>query len=137
MSSAERNSAVGFARFFPAMSGADPCTASKMAHSSPRFALGTNPNPPTKAADQPGIKTLRILPHDNQIHIRIPRRNMRQIPNRPEVRVKIKLLAQRHVDAGEASTHRCSDGSLKPHPRPLDRLDQFLRDVFARLLKRL
>src|SRR5256885_11163175 len=40
----------GLAIFFPAMSGAEPCTASKMAHSWPRFAPGTSPSPPTNAA---------------------------------------------------------------------------------------
>src|SRR5262249_49904649 len=42
-----RTTAIGFARPFPAMSGALPCTASNTAYRAPRFAPGTRPNPPT------------------------------------------------------------------------------------------
>src|SRR5581483_796803 len=47
---ADRSSAVGFARFFPAISGALPWTASKTAASAPRFAAPTTPRPPTRPA---------------------------------------------------------------------------------------
>ena len=50
ISSADRSSAVGLAMFLPAMSGALPCTASKTAASSPRFAAPTVPSPPTRPA---------------------------------------------------------------------------------------
>src|SRR6266849_6204835 len=43
-------SAVGLARPLPAMSGAVPWTASKIAQRSPRFAPGTTPRPPTSPA---------------------------------------------------------------------------------------
>src|ERR1700684_1943888 len=42
--------AVGLAMPFPAMSGAEPCTASNTACRSPRFAPGTTPSPPTYSA---------------------------------------------------------------------------------------
>ena len=47
---ADMSSAVGFATFWPAMSGADPCTASKTAASAPMLAPGTTPSPPTRPA---------------------------------------------------------------------------------------
>ncbi len=47
MSAADRISAMGFATFFPAMSGALPCTASNTAAAAPTFAPGTMPSPPT------------------------------------------------------------------------------------------
>ena len=47
---AESSSAVGLARFLPAMSGALPCTASNTPISVPRFAAPTTPRPPTSPA---------------------------------------------------------------------------------------
>ena len=43
-------SAIGFAMPLPAMSGAEPCTASKMAASAPMLAPGAMPRPPTSPA---------------------------------------------------------------------------------------
>ena len=42
--------AIGFARPFPAMSGALPCTGSNTAYSQPMFAPGIRPSPPTNPA---------------------------------------------------------------------------------------
>src|SRR3954451_15949490 len=47
---ADLSSASGFALFWPAMSGALPCTASKTAPASPMFAPATTPRPPTSPA---------------------------------------------------------------------------------------
>ena len=47
---AERINELGFAIFFPAMDGAVPCVASKIAVLSDRFAPGDIPIPPTYAA---------------------------------------------------------------------------------------
>ena len=40
----------GFAIFFPAISGADPCTGSNNPLWSPMFPDGARPNPPTSPA---------------------------------------------------------------------------------------
>ena len=49
----ERSKAVGLAFPWPAMSGADPCTASKIDASSPMFPDGVNPRPPINLHYQP------------------------------------------------------------------------------------
>ena len=51
-SRADSSSAVGLARFWPAMSGALPCTASNTADLAPMFAPGTTPSPPTRPAQR-------------------------------------------------------------------------------------
>jgi len=54
MRMADWRRAVGLALSWPAMSGAEPWTASKMAHSAPRFAPGTRPRPPTEGRAEVG-----------------------------------------------------------------------------------
>ena len=54
----ERMSAVGLITFLPAYFGAEPCTASKIATSEPRFADGAKPRPPTSAE----VRSLRMSP---------------------------------------------------------------------------
>ena len=51
--------AAGFAIPFPAMSGALPCTGSKIAAAGPMFAPGVTPSPPTR----PEISSLRMSPN--------------------------------------------------------------------------
>ena len=51
--------AVGFATFWPAMSGAEPWTGSYMQTSSPMFPPGAMPRPPTS----PAMRSLRMSPN--------------------------------------------------------------------------
>ena len=83
------------------------------------------------------IKALSIFANNHQVHIRIARRNMRQIAHRPEVRVKLKLLAQLHVDAGKASANRRSDRPLQRHMRAFNGFGQLFGNVFVVFLERL
>ena len=55
---------------------------------------------------QTGVKTFCVLAHDDQVHVGIASGDMRQIPDRPEIRVQVKLFAQRYVDAGKAAADR-------------------------------
>ena len=43
--------AIGFEMFFPAISGAEPCTGSNNPCSSPMFPDGASPSPPTSPAE--------------------------------------------------------------------------------------
>ena len=53
------SSAVGFARFLPAMSGAVPCTASNTLAASPMFPEGVSPSPPMS----PAPRSLAMSPY--------------------------------------------------------------------------
>jgi hypothetical protein len=84
---------------------------------------------------QPGIQALGVLAHDDEVNIRIARGDVRQITNRPEVRVQLKLLAQRHVDAGKTAAYGRGDRPLQSHARALDRFDYLFGDVLAMFLE--
>ena len=58
---------------------------------------------------QSGVETFGVFAHDDQIDVWIARGNMRQIADRPEVCVKLKLFPQRDVNAGKAASHGRSD----------------------------
>ena len=75
------------------------------------------------------VEAFRVFANHNQIDIGILRGDSRQVDDRPEVGKQLELLAQRHIDAGEASAHRSGDRSLEPDVRALDRLGQFFGNV--------
>ena len=79
---------------------------------------------------QTRIKAFGVLPNDDQIDVRIARRNMRQIAHRPEVGIKIELLSKLYVDAGKAPADRGCDRTLECDMRAFDRLGQRLGNVF-------
>ncbi len=86
---------------------------------------------------QPGVQTLGILAHDDEIYIGITRGNMRQIPNGTEIRIQLKFPAQRNVDAGKPAAHRRGHRALQTHASALDRLKRIFRDVFTVLFERI
>ncbi len=47
----------------------------------------------------PRIETLGVLAEDDEVNIRITRRNVRQVPDRPEICEQLELLPQLYVDA--------------------------------------
>ena len=83
----------------------------------------------------PGIQALGVFPDDDEVHAGIAGRNVRQVVNGTKVGVELELLAQGHVDAGEASAHRRGHRSLQADPGAFDRFDQFLGNVFVVLGK--
>src|SRR2546429_5824264 len=78
-----------------------------------------------------GIKSLRILPDDDEINVRIASGDMRQIANGAEIRIKLEALAQFDINAGKAATDRRSYRTLQSNSRALDRFDQLSRNVFV------
>src|SRR6266702_1041346 len=78
-----------------------------------------------------GIKSLRILPDDDEINVRIASGDMRQIANGAEIRIKLEALAQFDINAGKAATDRRSYRTLQSNSRALDGLDQLARNVFV------
>ncbi len=84
---------------------------------------------------QSRIEALRVLAHDDEIDIRIAGWNVRQVPDGPEVRIKLKFLAQRNVDAGEAAADGRSHRALQTHMCALDRFDRFFWDVLTVFLE--
>ena len=63
---------------------------------------------------QAGVQAFGILAHDDEIDIRIARGNVRQIPDGPEVRVQLELLAQRDIDAGNPPPTGVVTGPFSP-----------------------
>src|ERR1035438_9359576 len=62
---------------------------------------------------------------------------MRQIANRPKIRIQLKFLAQRDVDAGEAAAYWRGHRPFQPYASPLDRLQHIFRNVLTILLERI
>ena len=86
------------------------------------FRLSTTPG--TTSCSSPGIQVLGVLTHDDEIDVREPARDARQVPDRPEVRVEVERLAQAHVDAGDAFGDRCRHRALERHFVAFDRVEQ-------------
>ena len=61
---------------------------------------------------EPRIEILRVLAHDDQVHVLKAARHAREVPHRPEVRVQIERLAQPDVHAREA----CRPPASSPGP---------------------
>src|SRR4030088_3020787 len=69
----------------------------------------------------PGVQSLSILAHYNQVDARVPRRYMRQVAYGPEVGKEFKALPEFHVDTGEPATNRSCHRSLQSNSIALDR----------------
>ena len=55
-----------------------------------------------------GVQSLGIFAHHDEIDSRIARRNMRKVPDWPEISEQFEALAKFHVDAGKpAANRRC------------------------------
>src|SRR5579864_7021552 len=59
---------------------------------------------------------------------------MRQIPDRPKIRVQVKLLAKRYVDARKAAAYWRCHRALESDASSFDRFRQFLGNVLTQLL---
>jgi hypothetical protein len=74
-----------------------------------------------------GVKVLGVLANDDEIHVLVAGPQTGDRPDRPEIRVKAKRLAQSHVDGPEALADRCRDGSLDGDLVAQDRVEDVLR----------
>src|SRR3954452_2086914 len=81
-----------------------------------------------------GIESLRILSKNDQVNIGITRWDVRQISDRPEVRIKLELLPQCDIDTGEPTAYGRCDRPFKGHAIAVDRIEKFFRNVFVILL---
>jgi hypothetical protein len=82
-----------------------------------------------------GIKSFRILTHNNQVNARVACRNMWQIADRPEVGEKFEPLAQFNIDARKAAPNGRSHRPLQPNPSALDGFAKLFGNIFVILLK--
>src|SRR3954451_8627832 len=76
-----------------------------------------------------GIGSLRILSKHDQVNIGITGWDVRQISDRPEVRIKLELLPQCDIDTGEPTAYGRCDRPFKGHAIAVDRIEKFFRNV--------
>src|SRR5260370_654820 len=138
---ADISRASGLAIPRPAMSGAEPCTASKTAPWSPMFAPGTTPRPPTRPA--PGrqgrldtrVEALGVLADDDQVHVPVTGGRSVEVADRPHRRVEVQLLAEAHVDGDEALADRRGARPLQRHLEARDRVQGLPRQAVLTTLE--
>src|SRR3989442_1787954 len=111
------------------MSGAEPCTASKIAASLPRFAPGASPSPPTSPASTGiiadrnvivvrDIEPAEVLANQHDVDVVVAAGDDRL--DRAHVGIQLELLAQAHVRRAKAAADRRRQRSLQCEPGPPD-----------------
>ncbi len=83
------------------------------------------------------VEALCILAHHHQIEIWISTGDIRQRPDRPQVRVEIQSLAQADVDGSEPFADRRRDGAFKADLVAFDGFEQILGQRRAEFIQRL
>ena len=78
----------------------------------------------------PGVKSFGVFAHDDEVYIRVACGDVRQVPDRTEVGVQLKMFSEFDVNAGEASANRRGHRPLQPNTGALDGVDQLFWDVF-------
>src|SRR5438552_1194937 len=79
---------------------------------------------------QSRVEAHGVLAHDDEINVRIASGDMGQIAHGAEVGIKLELLTELDVNAGESAADRCGDWPLERYMRALNGFRQCLRDVF-------
>src|SRR5260370_395587 len=77
----------------------------------------------------PGIQAFCVLAEDDEVNVRIARRYMRQVGDRPEICEQLKPFAQFDVNAGKAAADGRSHRTLQSDAGALDRLGEFPGNV--------
>ena len=75
------------------------------------------------------VQSLGVFAHHHQIDAGIARGHRRQIADGPEVGEQLKLLAQRHVDAGKAAADGRRHRAFQSNMGALNGLGEFFGDV--------
>jgi len=87
-----------------------------------------------------GVDVLGVLPEDDHVHLlRVLHRagDAPEVPDRPEADVEVEQLAERHVQAPDASTDRRGQRALDAHQVGAERLDGLVGQPVLGLLERL
>ena len=79
----------------------------------------------------PDVEILGVLAHDDEVDVVEARAHACVALARPDLRVHVELLAQRHVHGAEAASHRCRDRPFQRDARVPDRVEDVRRQRIA------
>src|SRR5271169_426020 len=82
-----------------------------------------------------GVKAFGVFAHDDQVHARVARGNVREVADGPEVGEELETLAQLDVDAGETAADGRGYGALQSDAGAFDGFAEFFGNVFVVFLE--
>ena len=105
----ERISAVGLTLFWPLYFGAEPCVGSNSAQSSPIFAPGATPRPPTRPAQRSREDVaVEVLHHQHVVHFRLLDELHAHIVDQHFLVLDVRILLRDFLPDAEEEAVRCT-----------------------------